>query len=68
MKATFDFVPHIVELDSTEANTVNGGVGFAHDVGTALRFAWVCLTSGGPIHGQPAAALDYAVNKVKCGC
>ncbi|MCP4762134.1 MAG: bacteriocin [archaeon] len=50
------------ELDVKELQKIEGG-GFAHDVGTGLRFLWVGLT-----RGTTEAIVDYARNEVLCDC
>lgn len=57
---TFEF--EVVELTQQDSAEISGG-SFGHDAGVALRFLGMYA-----IYGQTAAIVDYAVNKVKCGC
>lgn len=55
-----DKLSNLTTLTPEDTSQINGG-GFAHDVGTALRFAWIYGTEG-----YGSAVADYAVNQVKC--
>ena len=52
----------VVELTHDDAQQMSGGT-FGHDVGVALRFAYIQTTQG-----YAAAVADYAYNSVMCGC
>lgn len=51
------------ELSKNEQISINGGDGFAHDVGKGLRFGWIYVT-----RGAGAAIADHFANGIKCGC
>lgn len=49
------------ELSKKELMSIDGGKGFAHDIGKGLRFAWIYTTEG-----AAAAVADHFVNGIKC--
>ena len=52
----------VVELTYNDAQQMSGG-SFGHDMGVAIRFAYIQATEG-----YAAAVADYAYNSVMCGC
>ncbi|MGF7215793.1 hypothetical protein GGR92_001933 [Spirosoma lacussanchae] len=60
----------LAELSHLEVREISGGDGFAHDIGTAIRFGLHYIKYGAviPAHGIAMAYADYAANKAKCNC
>jgi hypothetical protein len=53
------------ELSLKEKENINAGAGFAHDIGTFIRFIWLTGPQGSGIVG---AAADYKANQIRCSC